>query len=51
MTIKVTYLNGCWEYIHFVKSISSNGHEFIIKFGNDKTLKLDGKLKLEVSSR
>lgn len=49
MSVKVLYLNGCWEYIYNVKSIKTDGHQFVIEVKNGSIRKYDARLKLEVS--
>ena len=51
MSVKVLYLNGCWEYIYNVKSITINGRQFVIETKNGSIKKYDARLKLEISFR
>lgn len=49
MTVKVIYLNGCWEYVRGVKSVSADGGYFLVELENGSTLEFDRRLKLEIS--
>lgn len=49
MTVKVLYLNGCWEYIFNAKSISTDGCQYIVEVQNGSIRKYDARLKLEIS--
>ncbi len=48
MTIRINYLNGCWECLHNVKAISSNEHYFLLELKNGSIKKYDSRLRLEV---
>lgn len=50
MIVKVLYLNGCWEYIRNVKSISIDNRYFLIELHNGSVKKFDLRLKLEISN-
>lgn len=49
MIVKVLYLNGCWEYVRRVKSVSTDGGYFLVELENGSTLEFDRRLKLEIS--
>lgn len=49
MTIKIIYLNGCWEYVRNVKHISCQEPWYFLELHNGSILKFDARLKLEVS--
>lgn len=49
MTVKVLYLNGCWEYVRGVKKVSADGEYFLVELENGSTLEFDCRLKLEIS--
>lgn len=48
MTVKVIYLNGCWEYIRNVKSIGYETYEYRLELSDGSILEFDGRLRLEV---
>ena len=48
MIVKVLYLNGCWEYLHGVKSISYDKYHYLVELENGAIKKYDSRLKLEI---
>ena len=49
MTVKIIYLNGAFELMNDVKSITAQEGWFIITLRNEYVRKIDKRLKLEVS--
>ena len=49
MTVKIIYLNGAFELMKDVKSITAQESWFIITLRNEYVRKIDKRLKLEVS--
>ena len=49
MTVKIIYLNGAFEFMKDVKSITTQEGLFIVTLRNEYVRKIDKRLKLEVS--
>ena len=49
MTVKVVYLNGCFEFIRNVENIYTDHIWFVLKLRGGAIKKYDRRLKLEVS--
>ena len=49
MTVKIVYLNGCFEYIRNVRSIRYENYEYVLELENGRKVEYDERLKLEIS--
>lgn len=49
MTVKIMYLNGTFEFMKDVKSITTQEGWFVITLRNEFKRRIDKRLKLEVS--
>lgn len=50
MTVKVIYLNGCWEYVRNICSIRCSNAYYFLESANGDTYEFDSRLKLEITS-
>lgn len=48
MIVKIIYPNGCWEYFKNVTSIERTFKANIMVVNNQKMIRLDSRIKLEV---